>query len=48
MSGVPRSQMFLTSRVYSNALTFFDAESQIKARLNKTGFDYIDLMLIYG
>ena len=47
-SGLPRSSIFFTSKIYSNALSYSIAASQIDATLKTTGLDWIDLMLIHA
>ncbi|KAF4630484.1 hypothetical protein G7Y89_g7657 [Cudoniella acicularis] len=47
-SGIPREDLFFTSKVYSKDLSYATAKTQIKETLKKTGFDYIDLMLIHA
>jgi diketogulonate reductase-like aldo/keto reductase len=48
LSGLLRSSIFFTSKIYSNALSYSVAASQIDATLKTTGLDYIDLMLIHA
>lgn len=47
-SGIPRSSLFFTSKVYSNALSYHDTSSQVDSTLRATGLKYIDLMLIHA
>jgi diketogulonate reductase-like aldo/keto reductase len=47
-SGIPRSSLFFTSKVYSNALSYRDTKYQVDSTLRDTGFEYIDLMLIHA
>ena len=47
-SGLPRSSIFFTSKVYSNALSYKGTIKQIDSELQATGFEYLDLMLIHA
>ncbi|CAF9937712.1 MAG: hypothetical protein ALECFALPRED_007376 [Alectoria fallacina] len=47
-SGIPRSCIFFTSKVYSNALSYDDTSRQVDSTLKLTGLGYIDLMLIHA
>jgi diketogulonate reductase-like aldo/keto reductase len=47
-SGLPRSSLFFTSKIYMNALSYRGAVSQINETLKATGLDYIDLILIHA
>lgn len=47
-SGLPRSDIFFTSKVYSDILSYDGTVSQIESTLKATGFNYIDLMLIHA
>ena len=47
-SGIPRSSIFFTSKVYSNALSYDDTSRQVDSTLKATGLEYIDLMLIHA
>ncbi|KAK1456038.1 aldo/keto reductase [Colletotrichum cuscutae] len=42
---IPRSEVFFTSKVRS--INYDDAEDQVRDTLEKTGLDYIDLMLLH-
>lgn len=44
-SGVPREEIFITTKLYPNQ--FADAENAIEEALEKLGVDYIDLMLLH-
>ena len=44
-SGVPREEIFVTTKLYPNQ--FADAENAIEEALEKLGVDYIDLMLLH-
>ena len=44
-SGVPREEIFVTTKLYPNK--FADAENAIEEALEKLGVDYIDLMLLH-
>ena len=46
--GVPREQMFVTTKVAAEAKTFEDAASAIDQSLATTGLDYLDLMIIHS
>jgi len=47
-SGLPRSSIFFTSKVYANKLSYGEATAQIDNTLKITGLDYVDLMLIHA
>lgn len=47
-SGITRSSIFFTSKIYSNALSYNDSVRQIDSTLTSTGLEYIDLMLIHA
>jgi|SRR5450432_1592501 diketogulonate reductase-like aldo/keto reductase len=47
-SGLPRSSLFFTSKIYSRALSYHSSVSQIDETLKTTGLEYIDLMLIHA
>src|SRR5262249_55177768 len=44
-SGVPREQVFVTTKLLPNAR---DAERQLRASLQRLGMDYVDLYLIHA
>jgi diketogulonate reductase-like aldo/keto reductase len=47
-SGIPRSDIFFTTKVYSAKLSYEDTKAKIAASLKQTGFDYLDLMLLHA
>lgn len=46
--GIPREELFVTSKVSANAKSYAAAKEQIAASLSATGLDYLDLMLIHS
>ena len=46
--GVPREELFITSKVAAEAKTYDAAAKSIDETLDKMGLDYIDLMLIHS
>ena len=46
--GIPREELFVTSKVAAKAKTYDSAAESIDETLNKMGLDYIDLMLIHS
>ena len=46
--GVPRGDIFVTSKVAAEAKSYQTAAQSITTSLEKTGLDYIDLMLIHS
>jgi len=46
--GIPREQMFVTSKISAFAKDYDAAKEQIEASLSATGLDYLDLMLIHA
>lgn len=48
VSGLPREDLFFTSKIYSQALSYKGAKDQIEKSLKESGLDYIDLMLIHA
>ncbi|MBA2212589.1 aldo/keto reductase [Sellimonas intestinalis] len=46
--GVPREDLFITSKVAAEAKTYDTAAESIDETLDKMGLDYIDLMLIHS
>lgn len=47
-SSIPRSEIFFTSKIYSNYLSYNRTVFQINSTLKATGLKYIDLMLIHA
>lgn len=47
-SSIPRSQIFLTSKIPPRALSFASVTAQVDKSLQLTGLEYIDLMLIHA
>lgn len=47
-AGIPRDQLFFTSKVPSRNLNYDNAKACIDESLKKTGLDYIDLYLIHA
>lgn len=46
--GVPRNEIFVTTKLAAEAKTYEEAVKAIKGSLEKLGLDYIDLMLIHA
>ncbi len=46
--GIPRDQIFVTSKIASDIKDYKTAAESIDASLEKTGLEYIDLMLIHS
>lgn len=46
--GIPREELFVTSKVAAEAKTYDSATKSIDETLNKMGLEYIDLMLIHS
>ena len=46
--GVPRGDIFVTSKVAAEAKSYATAAQSITTSLEKTGLDYLDLMLIHS
>ncbi len=46
--GVPREEIFVTSKVAAEAKTYEDAKKSIDETLEKMGLDYLDLMIIHS
>lgn len=46
--GIPREELFVTSKVAAEAKTYDAAAESVDETLNKMGLDYIDLMLIHS
>lgn len=47
-SGLPREQIFFTSKVPPRALGYQTAKNQVEKSLTESGLEYIDLMLIHA
>jgi diketogulonate reductase-like aldo/keto reductase len=47
-SGVPRDQLFFTSKVSPRDMTYSDATKSVNASLKRTGLEYIDLYLLHA
>lgn len=47
-SGIPRQDLFFTSKVPPNSLSFDQAKANVDATLNETKLDYIDLYLLHA
>lgn len=47
-SGIPREDVFFTSKVPSRELCYENTKRQVGNTLRETGLDYIDLMLIHA
>ena len=47
-SGIPREEIFVTSKVAAEAKTYEEAYQSIIESLNKMGLDYLDLMIIHS
>jgi len=46
--GVPREELFVTSKIAAEAKSYIDAKKAISDILNKTGLDYLDLIIIHA
>ncbi len=46
-SGVPRAEIFVTTKLWNNAHSYEGAKQAIDESLNKLGLDYLDLYLIH-
>lgn len=46
-SGVKREDVFVTSKVWVQDMSYEGAKKAIDASLSKLGFDYLDLMLLH-
>ncbi|KAI9838876.1 MAG: hypothetical protein M1819_004083 [Sarea resinae] len=47
-SGIPRSELFFTSKVFAQKLNYDYAKQCIQDTLKKSGLDYVDLYLIHA
>ncbi|KAI9745150.1 MAG: hypothetical protein M1818_001428 [Claussenomyces sp. TS43310] len=47
-SGIPRSEIFFTSKIPPRALSYENTKAQVDTSLQTSGLDYIDLMLIHA
>jgi diketogulonate reductase-like aldo/keto reductase len=47
-SGIPRKDIFFTSKIPTRNLSYDNAKSHIANTLKETGLEYIDLMLIHA
>ncbi|KAF4556048.1 Aldo-keto reductase-like protein 26 [Elsinoe fawcettii] len=47
-AGVPREQLFFTSKVPPKSINYEDAKKVVDESLSKTGLDYIDLYLLHA
>lgn len=47
-SGIPRADIFFTSKVPTRKLSYEKAKAQVETTLRETGLGYIDLMLIHA
>ena len=47
-SGIPREEIFFTSKIPPRSLSYENTKAQVEKTLKETGFDYIDLMLIHA
>jgi len=47
-SGIPREEVFYTSKVYQPALTYEGVKAQVDLSLKECGLGYIDLMLLHA
>lgn len=46
--GVPREELFVTSKIAAEAKSYADAKKAISDILSKTGLDYLDLIIIHA
>lgn len=46
--GIPREQLFVTTKIAAEEKTYNDAAKSIDKSLNKMGLDYIDMMIIHS
>jgi diketogulonate reductase-like aldo/keto reductase len=47
-SGIPRGDIYFTSKIPPRTLSYENTKAQIETSLKETGLDYIDLMLIHA
>jgi diketogulonate reductase-like aldo/keto reductase len=47
-SGIPRDQLFFTTKIHPKSMSYESAKEQIDNSLKETGFDYVDLYLIHS
>lgn len=47
-AGIPRAQLFFTSKVPPRSINYRDAKLAVDESLKKTGLDYIDLYLLHA
>ncbi|QIW98470.1 hypothetical protein AMS68_003988 [Peltaster fructicola] len=47
-AGIPRDQLFFTSKVPPKSINYKDAKACVEESLKKTGLDYIDLYLLHA
>jgi diketogulonate reductase-like aldo/keto reductase len=47
-AGIPRDQLFFTSKVPPRSINYTDAAKCVDETLRKTGLDYIDLYLLHA
>lgn len=47
-SGIPREDIFFTSKIPPRGLGYENTKSQVEQSLKESGLDYIDLMLIHA
>jgi diketogulonate reductase-like aldo/keto reductase len=47
-SGVPRDELFVTTKLEAGCKTYSDAKVAIDGSLTKLGFDHVDLMIIHS
>lgn len=47
-AGIPRDQLFFTSKVPPKKINYKDARACVDESLQKTGLDYIDLYLLHA
>lgn len=46
-SGLAREDVFFTTKIPPNSMSYKGAKAEVESSLKKTGFDYIDLFLIH-
>ncbi|PSS22243.1 hypothetical protein M430DRAFT_118551, partial [Amorphotheca resinae ATCC 22711] len=47
-SGIPRGDIFFTSKIPPRTLSYENTKAQVETTLKETGLDYVDLMLIHA